>query len=39
VHADPNSLRVVSRGVDPMTEQVSDLYEIEIIRKHEDFII
>lgn len=39
VHADVNTLRVVSRGVDPESGEVKDIFEIEIIRQHEDLII
>ena len=35
VHADKDSLRVVSRGVDPVTKEVKDLFEIEILNKTE----
>jgi hypothetical protein len=33
IHADIDSLKVVSRGVDPVTKEVKDLFEIEIFNK------
>ena len=35
VHADAHSLRVVSRGIDPDTKEVKDLFEIEIVRANQ----